>query len=129
MNVLDPVAEGTRTAFGQWIEEKQSASQPRVTDSELARRIGITRQHLGVIKKGASGTRKPVVISIANALGADPNEACDLAGYKGISPDDPEITLARSLHNIMRDLPPKQRRKVEDALKKDAAKYVSLLAT
>ena len=122
----DPVEQDWKS-FGEWVEEKQRACRPKVTDVELARRVGITRQHLGVIKKGESGTKKPVIISIANALGADPNEACEITGFKGIRPDEPDLWLARRLISVLRNVPKEQRRMIEGLLVSDAEQYVALL--
>jgi transcriptional regulator with XRE-family HTH domain len=45
-----------------------------LTGSELARRAGVTRQHLGRIERGECGASASTIQSIADALGV-PSEA------------------------------------------------------
>ena len=67
------------TQFGKWIEEKQFVAFPRITDVELSRRVGISRQQINKIKRGVSGTKRDVIILIAQALNGDTEEALRLA--------------------------------------------------
>lgn len=128
MRDQNPFPGSTWQAFGEWVEEKQSAIKPRLSDAELARRAGITRQHLGLIKHGQSGAKKPVVISIAMALGADPDEACDLAGFSRTRRDAPDVRFAREMEPILQKAGDK-RAQVEKMLKRTAEDLISVLAS
>lgn len=113
--------------FGHWVQERQAGLRPKMTDVEMARRVGITAQHLGAIKRGRTGTKRSVVTAIALALGENPDEALELAGFRGLAPEQPDIRLARRLTLILRRLPADKRELAERALERDAENYVSLM--
>lgn len=62
------------TPFGHWISEKQR-EHGNMSDSELARQVGLSRQQVWAIKNGQSQTKISTVREIASKLRADENEA------------------------------------------------------
>lgn len=102
---------------------------PRPSDRELARRIGITAQHLGAIKRGESGTKRPTVERIAFALGVDVYEAYEYAGFAAPKVADPSLRFARRLDTILRKAPQERRSVIEAMLVHDAEKYVNLIVS
>ncbi len=97
-----------------------------MTDAELARRIGLSRQHLGSIKKGESGTKKSVAISIGIALGVDPDIACNMAGFTSVNEEQPDLRFAREIEPILSKAG-NFRPAVENMLKRNAEELVRLL--
>lgn len=78
----------TLTPLGQWIDEKQYAAG-KISDAELGRRVGLSRQQVGAIKKGQSGTKADVIRSIAASLEANEDEALQLWTFGEKQPEIP----------------------------------------
>lgn len=123
----DFTSEEQRKRFGAWITECQDNMKPRPSDRLMAQQIGISATHLGVIKRGETGTKRHVVTQIAFALGADVNVAYETAGLATNRQIPDNIQLARRLERHLQGLPREQRQRIEDLLEQDAANYRSLL--
>ncbi len=78
----------TLTPLGQWIDEKQYAAG-KMSDAELGRRVGLSRQQVGAIKKGQSGTKADVIRTIAKAVEGNEEEALQLWTFGEKQPEIP----------------------------------------
>lgn len=92
------------TPFGRWVDDRQQAIEG-MSDSELARQVGLSRQQIWAIKKGQSRTKIEVVKEIAAKLNSDEDEALRVwaLGDKADMRADVEIT------RIVYSLRPEQR--------------------
>jgi transcriptional regulator with XRE-family HTH domain len=73
-------------AFGEWIEAQRRLTP--YTQEAAAARAGMKRQQWSRIIKGVSGTKRTTVIRIAEAVGANVDEALVKAGYAPLNSDN-----------------------------------------
>jgi transcriptional regulator with XRE-family HTH domain len=86
------------------MEDRQYLAD-KMSDAELGRRVGMSRQQIGAIKKGQSGTKADVVRAIATALGAKPDEALQV----WVSGDEADMRADVEITRIVYSLKPEQR--------------------
>jgi len=64
-------------SFGEWVRQKRVAAD--LSQTELGKRVGLSRQQIGRIESGEQGDKNiPTAIKICEALGADPKEGVAL---------------------------------------------------
>lgn len=84
--------------FGKWFRERRK--QAHLTQTETARRAGITRQHIYDIEKGNTGVKRQTVITLAEVLQADMDEALHKAGFSRAT----ELTYEPDYEDLPPDL-------------------------
>ncbi len=106
-------------SFGRWLREQRDKAG--LSQVGAAQRAGIDRQQWYRIESGKSGTKRETVISMANAVSANVNEALAKAGlldpnngtstdpegfYSGIDrlPPDRQIVARRAMKAIIESL-------------------------
>lgn len=107
-------------SFGQLVSDTQDSIKPRPSDRQLAKTAGMSPQHLGLIKKGLTGTTKEKIISIAQALHADPGIFLESYGFKDPEGRDPDAELARFLQHLEQQIPEKIRPQFRRLVKRQA---------
>lgn len=70
--------------FGKWIRGQRRAAD--LTQEQVAKRAGIHALQVGRIEKGESGTKRDTVMNLAHAIGADPIDALQNAGFAILPP-------------------------------------------
>jgi transcriptional regulator with XRE-family HTH domain len=83
------------TLFGKWLEELQGD----MTETELASRVGISRQQIHRIKTGQSGLNQKTIMALAAAVGGKAEDALRLA-FSGSEAIVPDVELTRLTRNL-----------------------------
>lgn len=75
----DEIADDIWVDFGRWFREQRRSAE--LTQEEVAKRAGVTRQHLGDLEKGMTGVKRHTLIRLATAVGSDMGETLTRAGF------------------------------------------------
>lgn len=92
-----------RESFGNWLRDQIDRSG--FTQSQVSKRIGISRTHLSRILAGDTGIRFETAISIADALSLSSDETLHRAGF---SSGEFDVSLPVELIQFLK-LPPEAR--------------------